>query len=60
MDRQACKEYFEKKEEKAKLEAEKEAKAKEEQAKLDRLNNPTTEDLLKQIKELLEKQLTNK
>ena len=29
----------------------------EEQAVLDRLNNPTTEDLLKQIKELLEKQV---
>jgi hypothetical protein len=30
-------------------------KAEEEQARLDRLNNPTTEDLLKQIKEILEK-----
>lgn len=59
-DRKACKEYFEKKEEQEKLKAEEEAKLKEEQAKLDRLNNPTTEDLLKQIKELLEKQLTTK
>ncbi len=56
-DRQACKEYFEKKEQAEKAKAEEEAKQAEEQAKLDRLNNPTTEDLLKQIKELLEKQV---
>ncbi len=59
-DRQACKAYFEKKEEAEKLKAEEEAKAAEEQAKLDRLANPTTEDLLKQIKELLEKQVASK
>ncbi len=54
-DKQAVKAYFEKKEadriaaeEQAKLEA-------EEKAKADRLANPTTEDLLKQIKEILEK-----
>lgn len=42
-------------EEKAKLEEEK--RLAEEQAKLDRLNNPTTEDLLKDIKALLEKNI---
>lgn len=54
-DKQAVKAYFEKKEadriaaeEQAKIEA-------EEKAKADRLANPTTEDLLKQIKEILEK-----
>ncbi len=52
--------YFDKKEEMEKLKAEEEAKAAEEQAKLDRLANPTTEDLLKQIKELLEKQMSSK
>ncbi len=59
-DRKACKAYFEKKEEEAKIKAEEEAKAQEEQARLDRLANPTTEDLLKQIKELLEKQVASK
>lgn len=55
IDLVAVKEFLEKKkqeqalaEEKAKLEA-------EEKAKQDRLNNPTTEDLLKKIIELLEK-----
>ncbi len=54
-DKQAVKAYFEKKEadriaaeEQARIEA-------EEKAKADRLANPTTEDLLKQIKEILEK-----
>ncbi len=54
-DKQAVKAYFDKKEadriaaeEQAKIEA-------EEKAKADRLANPTTEDLLKQIKEILEK-----
>ena len=53
-DRDAVKEYFDKKaaelkaqEEQAKLEA-------EEKAKADRLANPTVEDLLKQIKEILQ------
>ena len=55
IDREAVKEYFDNQ---AKVKAEAEAEAKriaEEKARLDRLNNPTTEDLLKQIKELLEK-----
>ena len=46
-------------EQKEKDEAEAEAKAKaeaEEKAKADRLANPTTEDLLKDIKELLKNQ----
>lgn len=55
-DKQAVKKYFEDKEQAEKLKAEEEAKALEEQARLDRLANPTTEDLLKQIKEILEKQ----
>ena len=54
-DKEAVKEYLDKKkaEEQAKLEQEK--LEKEKQAKLDRLNNPTTEDLLKKIIKLLEK-----
>ncbi len=59
-DKNAVKAYFEQKEAEALATAEAEAKAAEEQAKLDRLANPTTEDLLKQIKELLEKQVANK
>ena len=54
-EKDKVKEYFENQ---AKVKAEAEAEAKriaEEKARLDRLNNPTTEDLLKQIKELLEK-----
>ena len=54
-DKEAVKAYFE---EKAKAEAaaaEEAKKAEEEKAKADRLANPTTEDLLKSIKELLEK-----
>lgn len=43
-------------EQKAKEEADLKAKE-EEQARLDRLNNPTTEDLLKDIKALLEKKI---
>lgn len=57
LDRKAVKEYFENKKQeelKAKEQAEKEAKEKAEQ---ERLANPTTEDLLKQIKELLEKNI---
>lgn len=52
-DRDAIKTFYE---EKAKKEAEAEEEAKrqaEEQAKADRLNNPTTEDLLKEIRDLL-------
>ena len=55
-DKKAVKKYFEDKEQAEKLKAEEEAKALEEKARLDRLANPTTEDLLKQIKEILEKQ----
>ena len=50
-DKKAVKKYFEDKEQAEKLKAEEEAKAIEEKARLDRLANPTTEDLLKQIKE---------
>jgi len=53
-DKQAVKAYFEKKESDAKAQAELEAKQAEEKAKADRLANPTTEDLLKDIKALLE------
>ena len=49
-DKEAVKAYFAEKEEKAKAEA-------EEKAKAERLANPTTEDLLKDIKALLEKQV---
>lgn len=48
-DKEAVKAYFAQKEEKAKAEA-------EEKAKAERLANPTTEDLLKDIKAILEKQ----
>ena len=53
-DKQAVKAYFE---EKAKAEAQAEEEAKkvaEEQARLDRLANPTVEDLLKDIKAILQ------
>ena len=54
-DKQAVKAYFEKKEA-DRLLAEEQAKVEaEEKAKAERLANPTTEDLLKQIKEILEK-----
>jgi large conductance mechanosensitive channel len=54
-DKKAVKAYFEKKEEEAKK-AEEQAKLEaEEKAKAERLANPTTEDLLKDIKTLLEK-----
>lgn len=54
-DKKAVKAYYEKKAEDAKK-AEEQAKLEaEEQARLDRLANPTTEDLLKDIKALLEK-----
>ena len=57
-DRMAVREYFEEKEKANALAEEQAKKEQEEQARIDRLNNPTTEDLLKQIKELLEKGLT--
>ena len=55
-DKEAVKAYFDAKEAEAKAKAEQEAKEAEEKAKADRLANPTTEDLLKDIKELLAKQ----
>ena len=57
-DRKAVKAYFEKKEADALLAEEQAKKDAEEQARLDRLANPTTEDLLKQIKEILEKSVS--
>ncbi len=59
-DRKQALAYFENKEAEAKAKAEEDARQAEEQAKLDRLNNPTTEDLLKDIKALLEKQVASK
>ena len=60
-DRKAVKEYFDakaqKEAEEAAAAAEAQAKADAEAAALERLNNPTTEDLLKQIKALLEANL---
>ena len=56
-DKQAVKAYFAEKEEQAKAQAEEEARLAEEKAKADRLANPTTEDLLKDIKALLEQQV---
>ncbi|MBQ3116608.1 MAG: large conductance mechanosensitive channel protein MscL [Clostridia bacterium] len=56
-DKEAVKEYFDRQ---AQVKAEAEAEAKriaDEKALADRLANPTTEDLLKQIKELLEKKV---
>lgn len=50
-DKEAVKAYYEEKARKA----EEEKKAAEEKAKLDRLANPTTEDLLKEIRDLLKK-----
>lgn len=57
-DKKAVKEYFEKKEQDALAAEEQAKKDAEEQARLDRLANPTTEDLLKQIKEILEKSVS--
>ncbi len=53
-DKEAIKAYFEKKEAEEKAKAEEEARRIEEQAKADRLANPTVEDLLKDIKALLQ------
>ncbi|MBQ8196564.1 MAG: large conductance mechanosensitive channel protein MscL [Clostridia bacterium] len=55
-DKAAVKAYFEEKEAAEKAKAEEEQRIAEEKAKADRLANPTTEDLLKDIKALLEKQ----
>ena len=54
-DKKAIKAYFEKKEAELKAKAEEEKRLAEEQAIADRIANPTTEDLLKDIKALLEK-----
>ncbi|MBQ3219536.1 MAG: large conductance mechanosensitive channel protein MscL [Clostridia bacterium] len=54
-DKAAVKKYFEEKENAIALAEEEAKKAEEEKARLDRLANPTTEDLLKQIKDILEK-----
>ena len=57
LDRKAVKAYFEEKKAQE-LAAEEEAKRiEEEKAKAERLANPTTEDLLKDIKALLEKSI---
>ena len=55
-DKAAVKAYFEEKAKKEAAAAEEEKRIAEEKAKADRLANPTTEDLLKDIKTLLEKQ----
>ncbi len=54
-DKNAVREYFVKKEALEAARVEEEKRLAEEQARIDRLNNPTTEDLLKEIKALLEK-----
>ena len=56
-DKEAVKAYFAKKEEEAKKKEEQEKLEAEEKAKAERLANPTTEDLLKDIKALLESQV---
>lgn len=57
-DKQAVKKYFEDKKLLEQAKALEQAKLAEEKAVADRLANPTTEDLLKAIKELLEKNIT--
>lgn len=59
-DRKAVKAYFAEKEAKAAAAAEEEKRLAEEKAAAERLANPTTEDLLKDIKALLEKQVESK
>ena len=54
-DRKAIKEYFEKKQALEEEKAKEEQRIAEEKAKAERLANPTTEDLLKDIKAILEK-----
>lgn len=53
-DKEAIKAYFDKKQAEEQAKAEEEAKRLEEQAKAERLANPTVEDLLKDIKALLQ------
>ena len=57
-DKEAVKAYFADKKAKEVAAAEEAKKAEEEKAKADRLANPTTEDLLKSIKSLLEQNLS--
>ncbi|MBQ7761655.1 MAG: large conductance mechanosensitive channel protein MscL [Clostridia bacterium] len=52
-DKEAVEAYLAKKEEEAQAQAEAEAKEAEEKARQERLENPTTEDLLKDIRDLL-------
>ena len=59
-DKAAVKAYFAEKEAKEAAAAEEAKRLEEEKAKADRLANPTTEDLLKDIKALLEKNIENK
>ena len=59
-DRKAVKAYFDEKEAKAAAAAEEEKRLADEKAAAERLANPTTEDLLKDIKALLEKQVESK
>ena len=59
-DKNAVKAYFAEKEAKAAVAAEEEKRIADEKAAAERLANPTTEDLLKDIKALLEKQVANK
>ena len=54
-NREAVKEYLAEKKAEEERQKEEAKKAEEEKARLDRLANPTTEDLLKDIKALLEK-----
>ena len=59
-EKKAVKAYFDEKEAKAAAAAEEEKRLADEKAAAERLANPTTEDLLKDIKALLEKQVANK
>lgn len=57
-DKEAVKAYFDAKAAKEAEEAELKKQEEEEAARIERLNNPTTEDLLKQIKALLEQTIS--
>ena len=54
-DKEAIKAYFDKKQAEEQAKLDEEAKLLEEQAKAERLANPTVEDLLKDIKAILER-----
>ena len=58
-DKNAVKKYFEDKQKAEELAKEQARLEEEEKARIERLNNPTTEDLLTQIKQLLESNLKN-